>query len=133
MAINFDKALGIYEDTLLIREKRAEILSQNLANADTPGYKARDLDFKSLINQALEMKSAPNMNRTSAGHMSTAEALASDSSLLYRTPMQPSIDGNTVDTDIEMAQFAKNTMDFQASLTFLQSRFRGLKGALKGE
>lgn len=133
MAINFNSALGIHEDALLIRERRAEVLAQNLANADTPGYKARDLDFKSLINQAMEMKEAPNMTAPLANHFSTAEALASDDSLLYRNPMQPSIDGNTVDTDIEMAQFAKNNLDFQASLTFLKSKFAGLKGALRGE
>jgi len=133
MAISFDKALGIHEDALLIRERRAQVIAGNLANADTPGYKARDLDFQSLIRDAMDAKQAGSMETSARRHYSSALAASVDGALLYRNPMQPSLDGNTVDTDIEMAQFAKNTMDFQASLTFLKSKFKGLNSALKGE
>jgi flagellar basal-body rod protein FlgB len=132
MAINFASALGVHEGALLIRERRAELLANNLANADTPGYRARDLDFRALVRQALDAGQAAGPRQTHARHLGTASADGSGA-LLYRTPMQPSLDGNTVDSDIETAQFARNSLDFQASLTFLQSKFRGLATALKGE
>ena len=132
MAINFNSALGIHEQALLVRERRAEVLANNLANADTPNYQARDLDFKSLLGQLVEQSGATQLRATRSGHISSATASA-DGALLYRVPMQPSLDGNTVDADIEMGNFARNAVDFQASLTFLQSKFRGLRSAIKGE
>ena len=132
MAISFDSALGVHEQALLLRERRAEILANNLANADTPGFKARDLDFKGALQQAISLSDPPGLRTTDSQHIQSMSGSA-DGDLLYRIPMQPSIDGNTVDTDIEMANFARNAMDFQASLTFLQSKFRGLRSALKGE
>lgn len=132
MAIGFKAALGPHEQALLVRERRADVLASNLANADTPGFKARDLDFQSLIREVAGASSATRLETTRSGHLA-AGAAGSDGDLLYRTPMQPTLDGNTVDTDIEMAQFARNALDFQASLTFLQSKFRGLRSALRGE
>ena len=132
MAINFNTALGVHEQALLVRERRAEVLANNIANADTPGFKARDLDFRSLVRQALEQQKSGGPQETRPGHIGAIDAGAAES-LLYRTPMQPSLDGNTVDSDIESADFARNALDFQASLTFLQARFRGLKTAIKGE
>ena len=132
MAINFNAALGVHEQALLVRERRAGVLAANLANADTPHYQARDLDFQALIRQAAGEQDGPRLRATQARHIGAgAPAIAGD--LLYRTPMQPTLDGNTVDADIEMAQFARNSLDFQASLTFLQGKFRGLRSALKGE
>jgi flagellar basal-body rod protein FlgB len=133
MAINFASALGVHEQALLIRERRAEVLANNLANADTPGYQARDFDFKALVRQAMYARDGMAPRTTRTGHIGATEAGGAQGALLFRTPMQPSLDGNTVDSDIETAQFARNSLDFQASLTFLQSKFRGLKTALKGE
>jgi flagellar basal-body rod protein FlgB len=133
MAINFNSALGVHEQALLVRERRAGVLAANLANADTPYYQARDLDFQALIRQAAGQQQGGARLEATRGRHIAAGAAGVDGDLLYRTPMQPSLDGNTVDTDIEMAQFARNSLDFQASLTFLQSKFRGLRAAIKGE
>ncbi|QSP94112.1 flagellar basal body rod protein FlgB [Marinobacter salinisoli] len=132
MAISFDKALGIHEQALQTRVKRAEVLANNLANADTPGFKARDVDFKAMMQRAQESTSGFAMNRTDDRHMDTSLS-ASDSSLMYRNPQQPSIDGNTVDAQAEQSRFMRNAMDFQASFQFLNSKFSGLTKALKGE
>ena len=131
MAISFNSALGVHEQALMVRERRAGVLAANLANADTPHYQARDLDFQALIRQAAAAQGGTRLRATQGAHI--ARAAGGDGELLYRTPMQPTLDGNTVDGDIEMAQFARNALDFQASLTFLQSKFRGLRAALKGE
>jgi flagellar basal-body rod protein FlgB len=132
MAISFAASIGVHEQALLIRERRAELLANNLANADTPNYQARDLDFRALVRAAADASAAPGPRVTHAAHLGAAGA-TDTGALLYRTPMQPSLDGNTVDSDIEMANFARNALDFQASLTFLQSKFRGLRTALRGE
>jgi flagellar basal-body rod protein FlgB len=132
MAISFASALGVHEQALLIREQRAELLANNLANADTPGFKARDLDYRALVRQAMQGLQGEEPRRTNARHLGSGSGVPGGD-LLYRTPMQPSLDGNTVDSDIETAQFARNALDFQASLTFLQSKFRGINTALKGE
>ena len=132
MVINFNSALGVHEQALLVRERRAGVLAANLANADTPQYLARDLDFQALIRRAAGEQGGVRLHATQARHHG-AGAAGVAGELLYRTPMQPTLDGNTVDADIEMAQFARNSLDFQASLTFLQGKFRGLSSALKGE
>lgn len=130
MAISFDRALGIHAQALEIRSSRAEILASNLANADTPGYKARDIDFKAMLNEQMDGQLA--MQTTNGKHLPHANA-ASSGELLYRSPLQPSLDGNTVDTQQELAEFTKNAMDYQASFQFLNSKFRGLSNAIKGE
>lgn len=129
-SVNFSNALGIHENALHLRARRAEVLANNLANADTPGFKARDLDFASLLNGARESAAAPQ--RTHSKHLSL-DGGNGTSELLYRTPTQPSIDGNTVEEQPEMARFAKNAVDYEASFYFLSSKFRGLRNAIKGE
>ncbi len=132
MSNNISSALGQYADTLVLRSRRAEILANNLANADTPGFKARDMDFASALKDA--SKSAIQLKTTSSGHVSSAALATSNSEdLMYRVPTQPSLDGNTVETHIEQAEFSKNALNYQATLTFLNGRINGLKGALKGE
>ena len=133
MAINFSKALGVHETALELRTKRAEVLASNLANVDTPNYKARDIDFKAVLQNQLTAKSSANqMKATNQKHFGFNQSAAA-ADLLYRVPMQPSLDGNTVDEQGEMSRFAKNTMDFQASFQFLNGKFKGLKKAIKGE
>lgn len=117
MSIRIDDALGIHPQTLNFRVQRSEILAANLANEDTPGFQARDIDFSA------------EMRRLESGFTSrSGEA----TELLYRVPTQPSLDGNTVELSVEQAAFSKNSMDFQASLTFLSMKFRGLKQAIEG-
>ena len=129
MAINFDKALGIHPQALAIREKRSEVLAANLANADTPGYKARDLDFKSILKQSLPEAQA--MERTQTGHFAPQQLW--DSRFMYRNPNQVSLDGNTVEANVEQARYAENAVQYQASLRFISNKFAGLMTALRGE
>jgi len=130
MSINFNNALGLHPDALNVRSKRSEILANNLANSDTPGFKARDMDFKGILRGEYENRQSMELNRTQHRHI-PAEGVLMDSSLKFRIPHQPAIDGNTVETNIEQAEFSKNAMDFQASFTFLNSKFTGLSKALK--
>jgi len=131
MPINFNTALDVHPQALMLREKRGEVLAANLANADTPDYKAQDLDFKSVFNQNLAGSSV-RMERTQPGHMAPqTTVLGAD--LKYRNPQQPSLDGNTVESHIEQAKFAENAVQYEASLSFLKNQFSGLMTAIKGQ
>lgn len=131
MAINFDNALGIHPQALALREKRSELLATNLANADTPDYKARDLDFKSAFQQALAGRSG-ELNRSQQGHMTSRNDVLG-AELLYRNPQQASLDGNTVESHIEQAKYAENAVQYEASLRFINNKFSGLMSAIRGE
>ena len=135
MSISFDKALGIHQQALSFRSQRAEVLANNLANADTPNYKARDLDFASVLAaQSDKLKNGTfSTALTNASHIEADGLAMGDESLKYRIPNQPSIDQNTVDAQIEQANYAENSVQFQASFTFLNSKFKGLMNALRGE
>lgn len=130
MAINFNHALGIHPQALTLREKRSDILAANLANVDTPDYKARDLDFKAVLSQTMAAES--RMQRTQQTHLAAPNAtLGAD--LLYRNPQQASLDGNTVEAHIEQSKYAENAVQYQASLRFLNSKFSGLMSAIRGD
>ncbi|WP_207062401.1 flagellar basal body rod protein FlgB [Motiliproteus sp. SC1-56] len=131
MTISFDKALGIHPQALLVRGQRAEVLANNIVNADTPNYKARDLDFRAIL--AGQQGEDLQMSRTSAGHASDFIDPGMAAELMYRNPLQPSIDGNTVDVQKEQAEYAQNALRFQASFTFLNRKFSGLTSAIRGE
>lgn len=133
MALNLDKALGIHEQALRLRAQRADILAMNLANADTPNFKARDLDFAAALKQATTVAASPSMRTTNAGHMEIDDAGAVEGMLLYRVPQQPALDGNTVEAQVEQAAFARNAVEYQVSLRFLDGKLRGLMTAIKGE
>ncbi len=133
MAINFDKALGIHQQALQVRSQRAQVLANNLANADTPGYKARELDFKGILRGEAQLMDAKAAMRVTDGQHIAGRSLSADTSLLYRTPQQPSIDGNTVEEQVEHAAYMENNLAFQASFTFLNSKFSGLMTAIRGE
>jgi len=132
MAISLDKALGIHQHALEGRVKRAEVLANNLANADTPGYKARDVDFQAMMQKAQDSMSGFGMTRTHESHMDTSP-MGADSELLYRVPHQPSVYGNTVDAQQEQTRFMRNAMDYQASFQFLDGKVSGIKKALSGQ
>lgn len=134
MAISFDKALGIHQQAVAVREKRAEVLANNIANADTPNYKARDMDFKEILAGTQPLIQTPlKMSMTHDSHY--ADVINPDfaADLMYRTPMQPSVDDNTVEVQEEMARYTENALDYQASFDFLNRKFKGLSKALKGE
>ena len=132
--------LGIHGTALALREQRLQLLAANIANADTPGYQAREVDFKSTLAQALgstqgsEPTAPPAMVRTSTRHMGaggTQGAAAAQAPLIYRTVTQASIDNNTVDVNVERAQFADNALRYEASLTFINGKIKGLLAALQ--
>jgi flagellar basal-body rod protein FlgB len=131
MAISFDKALGNLPEHLSLYGQRSSLLASNIANADTPGFKARDIDFQSILTRAsgAQMK----MATTHAGHISGINGGIGSMETLYRMPTQASLDGNTVNTQIEQAQFTENAVRYQSTLTFLSGKFSGLQRAIKGE
>ncbi|MCP8464836.1 flagellar basal body rod protein FlgB [Pseudomonas sp. ZM23] len=135
MSISFDKALGIHQQALSFRSQRAEVLANNLANADTPNFKARDLDFASVLAAQSDKAKHGTFNaaRTNERHIAAEGFGMGEDVLKYRTPFQPSIDQNTVDEQIEQASYAENSVQFQASFTFLNNKFKGLMNALRGE
>lgn len=120
--------LGVHEQALNLRQMRSTILASNIANADTPHYQARDFNFYTLLND-METQSI----RSTHNHHIDFSKNALDLGLKYRIPTIPSIDGNTVESDTENNLFADNSMRYQATLTFLNQRIRGVLTALKGE
>ena len=123
-------ALTSHEQALKFRALRNQVLSSNIANADTPGYKARDLDFGSALNAARQ--GTLKLAQTSELHAKAWNTSRHGGELMYRVPMQPSLDGNTVETDVEQAAFAENALQYRTSLSFVDSHFRKLKFAIKG-
>lgn len=133
-----DSIFGIHEQALAVRRQRQDLIANNLANADTPNFKARDLEWRKEMQAAEESMSQsinrPDMKTTHSRHISGfAEAASTESYLKYRQPTQPALDGNTVETHIEKAQFMENAMQYQATLEFLNGKINGIRGALKGE
>lgn len=134
MPIGLDKYLGVHAQALNLRSQRTELLAANLANADTPGYRARDIDFKSAMAQASGATPSVHLQTTSSKHMAATTVNGSPApELKYRTPLAPSLDGNTVDAQLEQSAFAENTVRYQATLSFLSAKFRGLMTAITGQ
>lgn len=132
MAISFDKALGVHQQALILRQQRMELLANNIANADTPGYKARDIDFKQALGAASTATSLA-MTLSNSAHLSGAATAGSGvADLMYRVPQQASLDGNTVEEGVEQTAFADNSLRYQATMSFLSSRFAGMKSVLSG-
>lgn len=132
MAISFDNALGIHDDAMLLRARRAEVIANNIANADTPNYLARDLDFKSIL-EGVSAEQELTMTRTNDGHESGFLNPDMAADLMYRIPTQASVDGNSVEVQEEMASYTENALAYQSSFTFLDKKFKGLMSAIKGE
>ena len=133
MAVDFNKAFGIHAQALSLRGKRASILASNLANADTPGYKAKDLDFNKALKQMMTSNSLASLNTTNSNHITNANGSINNDFILYRNPLQPSLDKNTVDSHVEQAKFSENALQYQTSMRFLNGRIRTLISAIKGE
>ena len=134
MRFDLDNAFGIHQQALLLRSKRAEILAANLANVDTPGYSARDIDFKSAMRTTysnLQTEHSYSDAKTNSDNHVLVNGQAVE--LMYRNPMQPSVDGNTVDAQVEKSQFASNAIQYQVSLQLLTGKIKSLLTAIKGE
>jgi len=138
MAINFDKAFGLHPQGMIVREKRAEIIASNIANADTPGYKARGMDFQKVFAQATKSQSSGTAGSNSSGMTRTNDKhfdirTEVNNGIDFRTPNQPDTgDGNTVDVQVERNLYLQNSLEYQASLQFLTGRIQGLKKAITG-
>lgn len=140
MAISIDKQFGVHEAGLNVHSKRLALLSNNLANTDTPGFKARDIDFRAAMQQALNTQTGiAQANRAAGLRQTNDQHLQAQSKYLatevgYRVPTQPDTgDGNTVDAAVEMAQYAQAAQQYQTSLTFLNGKIRSLLSAIRGE
>lgn len=137
MTLSLDKAFGVSAAALKLRSERHQVLSQNLANADTPDYKARDFDFKAALRAAAGdgKGGGLQLQRTDGRHIPAGGSAtgAGGAQLQYRVPFNPALDGNTVETQVEQAKFAENAVNYQASLNFLGDRITGLIGAIRGE
>ncbi|HZW14187.1 MAG TPA: flagellar basal body rod protein FlgB [Noviherbaspirillum sp.] len=131
-----DEALRFQQTALRLRAERQQTLASNIANADTPNYKARDIDFNSALKQALGA-GAPSKTplvKTSAAHLGGAAGMtASGAPLLYRTTAQGNVDGNTVDMDVERNQFTDNALRYEASVTFINGQIKKLLTAIQGQ
>ena len=124
-----ESILGVHEAALLFRARRMEVIAANLANADTPRYKARDLTFSAVLDE--QVGAASQLETTDERHLKI-DPLGSRELLRYRIPHQPSLDGNTVEADLELARYAENAVSYQASLLFASGKISTLRTALTG-
>ena len=138
MKIGIDNALGMADEVVRLRAARTNLLASNLANSDTPGFKAQDIDFQSVLSNTLDrqggaMADRLQPQRTHTSHLNDPSVHILEGEKMYRTPLMPSLDGNTVDTQMEQAEFAQNTMQFLAGFRILNGRITGMLTAIKGE
>lgn len=133
MRYSLDSYFGIHQQAMTVRSQRNTVIANNLANADTPGFKARDFDFKAALAQASgEVPGGEQLRVTHSRHLEGGPGPGNAGPLLYRVPMQPAQDGNTVEPDREQAAFAENAVRYQASLQFLNGRIQSMVNVLKG-
>ena len=132
MALSIDNAFGIHENAMHLQSRRAQLLAQNLANSDTPGFKAKDINFKDALNTASNGKMKAALNATQPGHIQPKGFLMGVEEM-YREPMQPSLDGNTVEPHVEMAAFTDNSMRYLMTLRFMSGKINGMMSAIRGE
>ncbi|WP_258239636.1 MULTISPECIES: flagellar basal body rod protein FlgB [Pseudidiomarina] len=134
MIDKLSNALQFQQQALALREQRQRVLADNIANADTPNYKARDFDFKAELQRATAQQSAPvGVAKTHAGHMSVGVSNTPNVDLMYRNPAQNRLDGNTVDMDRERAAFLENSLRYQADIQFMDDKISGLRKAMQPE
>ena len=130
MPVNFDKAFGVHDNALLLFERRTQLISENIANVDTPGYKARDINFDQVLQN--QRNESVKLQASHSGHINTAQSAFSEN-IEFRQVEQSAADGNTVDLQKEKAAFAENAVRYQTTLQFLSRKISGLKTAFRGE
>ena len=126
---SFTEHLGFHASALQLRSRRNEMLSSNIANAATPNFKARDIDFDTELKR---INKIGNVETTNSSHFSSIQKRIGKDSV-YRLPIHPSLDGNTVEMAVEQMQFSENVMRYQTTLSFLNNKIAGLRSAIKGE
>jgi len=125
----FTEHLGFHASALQLRSRRNEMLASNIANAATPNFKARDIDFDTELKR---INKIGNVETTNNSHFSSIQKRIGKDSV-YRLPIHPSLDGNTVEMAVEQMQFSENVMRYQTTLSFLNNKIAGLRSAIKGE
>ena len=118
---------GVHEKAMVLRQRRLALLGQNIANADTPHYKAKDINFKKIMAKETDF----SIKLSQPGHMNSTNFR--NPALIFRTPNNPAADGNTVELNYEQAQFGKESARYTATLQFLENRIGGIRRALRGE
>lgn len=125
----FDSAFGIHERALDLRAQRMEVISRNIANVDTPHYKAKDIDFKQVLNDAQGDRS---MRATHSAHIQSAGS-QQQANTVFTIPFNPALDGNTVEMSVEQAKYGKAAAQYQATLRFIEGDISGIRKALRGD
>jgi flagellar basal-body rod protein FlgB len=145
MLNKLDAALSFHQNALRVRSQRQEVIAANIANADTPNFKARDIDFKSAMQNALSQNAlahssaANSLSKTSELHLnsngttSAASSATGNSEPLFRPIIQGSVDGNTVDMDVERNQFVDNGLRYEASLNMINGQIKKMLTAIQGQ
>lgn len=129
-----DGQLRVHQSALNLQAHRQQLLASNIANADTPNYKARDIDFREALQGALGGRIGPiAMSVTRGGHISGGANNPLEGYAKYRTELQSSVDGNTVNMDTERAAFAENAIHYEASITFINGLLQGMQRAITGQ
>ncbi len=134
MLDKIDRDLRFQQEALHLLDSRQNILAANIANADTPGYRARDIDFSAQLQQAVSQgrntANGVSLTLTSGRHIAVQPFSRMANDVLYRIPDQPSADGNTVDMDRERVQFADNSVKYQTGLTLINSQLKSMMTVL---
>lgn len=135
MIDRLEQDLSSIRSALGARSYRQELLASNIANADTPNFKARDVDFKAALAGAMSGANggALSLARTRSGHLGSGDASPYAGALKYRAEYQGAVDGNTVNMDIERSAFAENALQVEALITFINHRFRSMQSAIQGQ
>lgn len=129
-----DNSLRVHRAALNAQAYRQQLLASNIANADTPHYKARDIDFRSALQGVLDGRSgALALATTARGHMSGVQSSPLERFVKYRQELQSAVDGNTVNMDVERAAFAENSIHYEASVTFINGLLSGMQRAISGQ
>ena len=130
MAIGFDKGFELHAQGMQLRAQRAEVIAGNIANADTPGYKAKGMDFRKAMQQATQQQQM-GMNKTNAKHFDVRTEI--NNNVAFRIPDQPDTgDGNTVDVQVERNLYLENSLEYQAGVQFLNGKISALKNVISG-
>lgn len=130
MGLDVNNWFGIHEQALKLRDQRSSQIANNLANINTPNYKARDIDFKQVLNENM---TGQNMKMVTDAPGQVQGQSSFSAKLMYRTPYQTSLDGNTVDKNIEASEFTQNAVNYKASLTFLDGKIKSMMKAIRGD
>ncbi|AWI73974.1 MAG: flagellar basal body rod protein FlgB [Azoarcus sp.] len=134
MRTQLDRQMQIHQSALNLQAQRQQLLASNIANADTPNYKARDIDFREALKGAVGERMGPlALSATRPGHLQGSGGNPLDGLAKYRTELQSSVDGNTVNMDVERAAFAENAIHYEASITFINGLLSGMQRAITGQ